>query len=110
MAQMIPAEPPPDERGTRAERALFLALEEALSDDFFVYYGLPYIARERAEEGEVDFLVVHRERGILVIECKGGGVVRKANGDWARDGKRIESPFDQAQRQIKQLVRELEAR
>lgn len=110
MAQMIPADPPPDTRGKRAERALYLALEEALSDDHFVYHGLPYLARERAEEGEVDFLVVHRERGMLVIECKGGGVVRKASGDWVRDDRRIESPFDQAQGQVKTLVRELEAR
>jgi hypothetical protein len=115
MAHMIPDVVPAPGPGRRAERALYEALRTGLSDEFFVYHGLNYLERRRAEEGEVDFLLVHRELGILVLECKGRGVRRSGVGRWVRetaDGREvpIESPFQQAQRQIKALVRELETR
>jgi len=115
MAQMLPSSPPADVQGKRAERALYDALRHGLSDDYFVYHGLEYLEGQRAEEGEVDFLIVHREKGLLVLECKGGGVRRNPNGAWVRtrpDGREqpMGNPFDQAQKQVKGLVRELEQR
>ena len=113
VAQMIPSERPARGPGRRAENALWDALR-TLPNDVFVYHGLHYLESSRAEEGETDFIVLDRERGMLVVECKGDGVRRSASGVWTRathDGeRRIESPYAQAQKQVKALVRELTER
>jgi hypothetical protein len=115
MAIMIPEDLPGWEPGGRAEGEIFEALRTGLPDEFFVYHHLRYVDPDRAREGEADFLVVHREHGILAIECKGAGVKLSGTGQWSRivDGREIplkESPFVQAQRTIKDLVRELKPR
>lgn len=111
MAHMVPPNPPAGAAGAESERLLWDALHESLPDEYFVYSGLRYVDGERAQEGEADFLLLHRELGMLVIECKGYGVVRSATGEWFREGpdgtrERLrQEPFGQAQRQIKDLVR-----
>jgi hypothetical protein len=115
MAVMIPPEPPRAGPGARAEGLLFEALRTGLPEGFFVYGRLPYVERSRAREGEADFVVVHREQGILVLECKGHGVRRKGTGEWVRlvggaEERLDESPFLQAQRHAKELEAELAAR
>ena len=116
MAFMIPDSPPTPGPGAKAETVLYEALRDSLSDEFFVYHGLHYIGSERSVEGEADFLVVHREFGLLVIECKGSGVRVTGKGTWLRilpNGFEAEmkcSPFAQAQRHIKDLVQELRMR
>lgn len=85
MAHTVPPKPPrPDRPGAAAQRELFLAWQEAVSDDFFVYSRLRYAEAGVAQEGEMDFLVLHREMGLLVIECKGRGVRRARSGGWER--------------------------
>jgi hypothetical protein len=86
-----------------------------LDDSWFVYNGLDVLERGHAEEREIDFLLLHRERGMLVVECKGRGVRRTGDGRWMReqpDGSErpMRSPFAQAQEQVKTLVTELQAR
>lgn len=102
--------------GMRAESLLFYAIKESLPEDFFVYHGLNYVTQIDAHEGEADFVVLHRELGMLVIECKGSGVRRNGVGEWVRinaDGKEEplkKSPFAQAQINVKELVKELKLR
>ena len=113
MALMIPDAPPEFGPGMKAETALYEAFESQLPDDFFVYHGLRYLEAERAAEGEADFLILHREHGLLSVECKGEGVRRTGTGQWFRiygDGREQslkEDPFQQAQRTVKGLVKEL---
>lgn len=76
MAHMIPGVAPRPGPGRRAERALYEALQSGLDDGWFVYHGLDILERDRAREGEIDFLLLHREHGLLVVECKGDGVRR----------------------------------
>jgi len=108
---MIPDHPPEGRGGAAAEAVLFRALKDQLDDEFFVYHGLRYVDPGDAHEGEADFVVVHREHGMLVIECKGSGVVRTHAGKWIRgySGGRTDelrvSPFDQAQQQAHDLAR-----
>lgn len=115
-AHMIPPQPPADERGYRAEHALWHALHDGLDDSFFVYYSLRFLEDDTAMEGECDFVVLHRALGLLVIECKGGGVYRDRQGQWFRtapDGRRErldERPHEQAARLMHGLVDELEER
>jgi len=115
MAIMIPADPPWDGGGKGAEKKLFEALCDELPDEYFVYSNLRYLEGARAREGEADFLVLHRTRGMLVIECKGRGVRLGPDGRWVRDGHSgpeplRRSPEEQAQTQAKELRSELERR
>jgi ATP:corrinoid adenosyltransferase len=86
-----------------------------LPDDWFVYHQVRYVD-DRAQEGEADFICLHRERGMLVVECKGKGVRLTGRGGWERthhDGSTSpleRSPFDQAQDQMHDLVKELKPR
>jgi hypothetical protein len=113
MAHMIPdISPAPHSPGGRAEGLVYDALKDGLPDDYFVFHGLHYFDPEHAAQGEADFLVVHRERGMLVIECKGYGVRRTGTGQWVRKddhGEKPlkESPFEQASRHKHQLMERL---
>jgi hypothetical protein len=113
MALMYPNRPPESGPGKKAEGVLYEALKQQLPGDFHVYYGFRFIEEEHAREGEVDFLVVHREMGMLALECKGYGVKRTASGEWLRtlEGGAEEplrkSPFEQAEGHIHSLVKAL---
>ncbi|MFW5968192.1 MAG: NERD domain-containing protein [Persicimonas sp.] len=112
MAIMSPDEPPIDRDTPGSEDLFWRELKEQLSDDFYVYHGLPYLT-EDARQGEVDFLVLHPELGMMVIECKGWGVERAPNGNWYRfhpsgDREKLKkSPLEQARGQIEDIVKEL---
>ena len=114
---MVPEAPPAagSKPGIAAEREFFFALEQHLDDGWWVYHGLEYIEASRAEEGETDFLLVHREKGLFVIECKGRGVRPQPDGTWVRayrgrTERMDESPMEQAQGQVHDLAKALGAR
>lgn len=79
MASMIPSFGPA-ETESRAEPAIYHLLKRQLSDDFVVIHSLPWLSAAAAEmgiawsapTGEIDFVVLHSELGILAIEIKGG--------------------------------------
>jgi hypothetical protein len=111
---MTPATPPPDEQGMKAERAAYLDFESQLPDDFHVYYSLELLSPE-AREAEIDFLILHRQLGMLVVECKGGGVRRNSQGVWERTyrgsrEKLDKSPWKQARCHMHLLEDVLEQR
>ena len=75
---MIPADGPAL-TGSQAECDLYPIFKEQLSDDFVVIHSVPWltdVASRRsstgAPTGEVDFLILHPEYGVLAIEVKGG--------------------------------------
>ncbi len=113
MALMVPPSPPLWRPGWFAEKNLFEALRAGLSDQFHVFHDYAYLGSVQPREGAVDFLVVHRELGMLAIECKGDGVHLRGDGTWmrvvagGREEPLGESPFRQSQRHIKELVEEL---
>ncbi|AWV87859.1 nuclease-related domain-containing DEAD/DEAH box helicase [Bradymonas sediminis] len=112
MAIMIPDVPPSKKGSVHSENEFWTELKLQLSDAFYVYHGLPYLTAE-ARQGEVDFLVLHREYGLLNVECKGGGVKREDNGRWYRKDeygrpKRLNrSPMEQAADQLRAIVKGL---
>lgn len=78
MARMIPsgAPSPTDSEG---ERLLYQRLKDDLDDAFTVIHSLPWLSsatRElagvKAVTGEIDFLVIHADLGVLAVEVKGG--------------------------------------
>ncbi len=109
MAQIFPNKIPADVVATQSERAVFEALKSNLPEEYCVYFSTPFITAERAEQGEVDFIVLHPERGMLIIECKGGGIERDHDGASFRlKGKKRErlarTPAEQAKKQVEALV------
>ena len=75
MALMYPTSLP-DDVASAAERRLFGLFQAQLPDDFVVLHSVKWLVRERRfdRDGEADFLIVHPDLGILVLEVKGGGV------------------------------------
>lgn len=114
MAHAYPSELPSDIRATQSERELFNALQEQLSDDYHVYFGMPFIESKTAEQGEVDFIILHPTKGMLFVECKGKGIGRNHDGSWYRTkGRKRErlrrTPIEQVKKQLESLVTKFRA-
>lgn len=109
MAIMIPDTPPSARHANPSENQFWNELKLQLSDDFYVYHSLPYLTAD-SNQGEVDFLILHRKYGLLNIECKGHGVERDEQGQWYRTnqfGRRTRlnrSPMEQATAQMRAIV------
>jgi hypothetical protein len=102
---------------SNAEEKVYEALR-ALPDDYRVYHSVAYrlVDAGPAREGEIDFLVLHPDRGLLAIEVKGGRIAYDGRSRvWTSTNAkgtehRIQDPFHQAQDQVKDIVREIERR
>jgi len=99
----------------QSENDVLDALRDGLDDTFHLYVNHRFIERGSRREGEVDFIVLHRELGLCAIEVKGGGVEMSADGKWTRRyGKRSEplsrDPFAQARDNARQIQREIARR
>ncbi len=114
MARMIP-----DidlEQGSRGESKLHESLRVGLSDDFRVFANLVLttINKGRVREREIDFLILHRELGFLLIEVKGGEDIRYdpkrarwISTDLAGKEHVVKDPFKQASVSMHALTREM---
>jgi hypothetical protein len=88
---------------SEAERRLYPVFA-ALPDDYAVYcnrrWHTPWRRGTTPRPAEADFLIAHPDRGILVVEVKGGHVRYDPRTDsWFSNDARLEqSPFAQVQR------------
>lgn len=96
---MIPAIVPED-GVSRAEQQLFDVLRDGLDNSFTVFHSFKTVTHNREGmllEGEIDFLVFKRERGLLIVEVKGGSIAYDGGrGCWYQGEKPIRDPFEQA--------------
>jgi len=97
-----------------AERKVFFALRDQLDDAYTVFHSLEWVSARAdvAPVGEIDFLVFHREKGVLVCEVKGGAVRRTRDGQWRsrdRSGSEhdIKDPGRQALRSARAILAKL---
>lgn len=66
----------------KSERDVANALKTKLPDNCVVYHSYPWLRLNRNEknqtlnEGEIDFLIIWPEKGVLVLEAKGGGITQ----------------------------------
>ncbi len=121
MARMHPDRFPDQlarERAASAEREVWDRLADELDDRWSVFHRVRWLDRPEQgapQDGECDFLIAHPERGLLVLEVKGGLVgIDAATGRWMsvdRDGVRheIRDPYDQANNARHVLRRKLES-
>lgn len=103
---------------SNAERKLFDALRDHLHADYTVIWSIPWTIRRDpgkggALDGEVDFLLLHPQKGILNVEVKGGGVgYDGTRHEWYtvdRYNKRyVIDPFDQATKCMHTMIKKLQ--
>ncbi len=102
----------PNEIEHESEERVYRVLKEQLGSDYTVLHSYPWLRPWRDEgallEGEADFVVVHQQRGILVLEVKGGDTIRHDGYRWFRDTakgcKEFRDPFEQARRNMHALM------
>ncbi len=93
----------PEEILHPSEEVVYKALS-ALPDGYVVMHSYPWLRPNRSlkeeplREGEADFLVLHPQKGMLVLEVKGGQNIQLKERTWYRGGKEMRDPFDQARR------------
>lgn len=116
MAQFIPSiDPETMEFGSEADFAR--AMQKQLGGGFLVMHSLPWVFPARddidapSREGEADFLILHRQFGLLIIEVKGGEITLKGR-TWYRHVKaglkEIKDPVRQARRSLWALKKRIE--
>lgn len=101
-----------------SEAQVYEALKDQLSDDFTVIHSYPWLRPWREQdslaEGETDFVILHRQHGVLVLEVKGGNGIRYDGKKWFRDSSRgprqFKDPFEQARRNMHALIDIVEER
>ena len=98
MAVLIPPECDLNRR-PMSERIVFDAVKSNLSNDWYVFHSFDYVARglyQKRWDGEIDFLLYHPEKGILILEVKGGSVSYR-NGQWFQEDRPMD-PVGQARK------------
>lgn len=111
MARMIPNTISPS-TASGAERLMFDQLRNQLPGEFVVLHSVGWTRRKRNApdaDGEADFVILHPNLGLLVLEVKGGRIaVDGSTGVWISTDRggtrhRITNPFVQAQRNMHSL-------
>lgn len=116
MARFLPPiDPETMEFGSEADLAR--AMQSQLGESFLVMHSLPWVFPARddieapAREGEADFLIFHRQYGLLIVEVKGGEITLKGR-TWYRYVKsgleEIKDPVKQARRSLWALKKRIE--
>lgn len=94
-----------------AERKLYELLRDDLPSDYVVFHSVAWLARDLrsgAQDGETDFIVAHPERGVLVLEVKGGRINYDGpTNQWYSGVNAIKDPFEQARRNKHSLLAKL---
>jgi hypothetical protein len=116
MARVFPNRPL---KGTKsnAERKVFYALKDLLAEDYTVFHSVPVYYRTDENsmlmDGEIDFIVAHSNKGLMLIEVKGGGIsCDSTSGEWMTSDSegqkhRIKNPYEQAKKNKYALIEEL---
>lgn len=99
MARMYPNRVRIDTKSA-AERRLYDELARQLPDAYTVFHSVAWTLRDAdrgARDGEADFLIVHPDKGLLLIEVKGGQIrISGETGEWFSNEFAIKNPFEQA--------------
>jgi len=87
--------------GIQTEYEVYNKLKD-LSDDFHIFCGPKFLRKNlqgQIRDGEYsDFIIIHKQKGILFLECKGGQITYKSDEvRWYQNGKQLKkSPLKQA--------------
>ena len=108
MAVFIPSIKPEAFNNSFGEMKVYEALR-SLNDRYTIFYSLSCVGvNENRTIGEADFVILHPDKGLMVIEVKSGEIEYK-NGEWiqtntkTRAAKRI-NPLNQARKSQFELM------
>lgn len=91
------------------ERRTFLTFQRELEPEGWTIAHNLYVT-DRARKGtsvrELDLLLMHPRKGLIVVEVKGGELARMANGQWTQNGS-IMPAIKQPDRQVHSTLRRL---
>ena len=119
MAKIYPQRPPQsiiDDPKRSAEMRVFQCLNE-LPDPYEIFYSLTWQAYSENNgffESEADFIIVHPDKGVIILEVKGGSILYKAEEDqwYSRDREgtyhKIKDPVAQARNSHYEIKKKLE--
>ena len=90
-----------------AEPNIYRRLEAQLSDDFVVIHSVPWLSGaaqaidgRAVPIGEIDFLILHPDLGILALEVKGGEIMyNRTHFVYLLSGEKLD-PLRQVQRGV----------
>jgi len=107
MAHMYPY-PIRPETESMAERKVYTACARQLPPEWRVFHGARWLVRDRrggARDGETDFVIAAPERGLIVLEVKGGNIYYDGDrGTWSSNNQPIKDPFRQAHDGMRNLM------
>lgn len=80
------------------ERQVAEALQKGLDQEWTIYCNYHLLRKDaHLKEGEVDFVLLHRRHGMLVLEVKGGQLEYDPDlRQWWQNGYPMDDPFAQA--------------
>ncbi len=85
----------------QSELKVYSALK-SLDDGWHILHSIAWLGARgsRISDGEADFVLLHEDHGVIVVEVKGGGV-DLVNGRWISEDRhghvyQIKNPFEQA--------------
>lgn len=110
---MIP--PKPKEIADNCNEAvIFRKLEKGLGEDFYVFHSVKELEISKSDElfeREIDFVIAHKDYGVLCIEAKGGKNISYSNRTWYYSSGNVmdhEGPYHQiatAKRTIREKIK-----
>jgi len=110
MARMHPSPMRPNTQ-SHAERKLYDAFKEQLSDDFDVFHSTPWQVKDSqagVQDGEADFILAHPDYGIIILEVKGGRIRYEGQtGKWFSNQYEVKDPFRQGRTTKYRLLKKL---
>lgn len=91
---------------SHAERRVWEALKKHLPNGWTAWHSLRIRVKD-GHLGEGDFVLAHPERGLLVLEVKGGAIEQR-DGRWFSNGIPLEAaPLDQGRDYLRRLLSRL---
>ncbi len=111
-AHMIPSRP--KECDPKSEEWIVFNALKDLGEDYYVFhdFSVTAVSNGTVYEREIDFVVAHREKGILCIEAKNGAGIYYDNREWKyQSGKNMEKggPYKQVASAKRTLINKIES-
>ncbi|MCH8034839.1 MAG: NERD domain-containing protein [Bacteroidetes bacterium] len=97
MARMIPPEFDNINK-SEAEKHLYYKLNETFDDNWIIFHSYSFEGRNKENkiiDAEIDFLLLNKNYGILILEVK-GGQLKCEEGIWYQNSIKIKDPINQA--------------
>ena len=106
MANMYPTKV--DQFASPAEEMIYNKIRIDFPNDIDVYYSVNFIKNDN-KDGECDFILIDKNRGITFLEIKGSRFVGAVNGDFYSGKRKTKStdPYLQAKNAMYQIIEHL---